>query len=246
MNTNKRIPDDFRMAITALALTATVAVVLAVVASYWLGSSFPAPEEASELKVKYLEQYIEVAQVIVVGVFVTLVSVIIQFMLPEARDRFERYKESRQAYSRAKTAALYLPDRVANSDSAKAFVLVEEAHRELHFAETFADVIISKGYLDWFANPELWILYNYWQIAAVAKVLRSDKAFENKDELRRRLDETVGVVHDRFGKRGEHCVRQKWVWDPQKDAKPNVMDRFDEEDKLCKKIKKAADSRSMK
>lgn len=246
MNTNKRIPDAYRTSITALVLTLGVALVLAGLAWCWLGSSFPAPEKASGLKVKYLEQYIEVAQVIVVGFFVALVSVIIQFMRPEARDRFERYKESRQAYSRAKTAVLYLPDRVVNSNPAEAFELVEKAHRQLHLAETFADVIISKGYLDWFANPKLWILYNYWQIDAVAEVLRSNKKNEDKDALRRCLDKTVGVVHKTFGKRGEKCVGQKWVWDPQKNAEPSVMDRFNEEDKLRTKIKTAAGSESVK
>lgn len=165
---------------------------------------------------------------IAVGVVVTLVAVIIPLMLPEARDRFERYKESRQAYSRAKTAVIYLPDRVANVDSKKAAHLVEEAHRELHFAETFEAVIIDKGYLNWFASPDLWVLYNYWQIVAVAEALRRSNwsTTANTDLLRYRLRQALNVVHKRFGPRGEVCKGERWRWDL-KDGS-----RFKNEDEL--------------
>jgi hypothetical protein len=217
--------------------------VLAIAAWLWLWSSFSVPPTASgELQVKYLEQYISVAQVIVAGVFVSLVSVIIQFMLPEARDRFEQFKESRLAYSRAKTAVLYLPDRVANSDQVTAFVLVEEAHRALHLAETFEDVMIKKGYLHWFENPKLWILYNYWQIVAVAEVLRARESRpENRKELRGCLEQTLGVVHRRFGERGEGCKGQVWVFRKEDQRRePNIKYRFDEEDHLKTEIRRVA------
>lgn len=240
MNRKKSIPDDLRMATTALILTAIVASVLAVAAWTWL-RSFSVPDQEPGVQVQYLEQYIEVAQVIVVGVFVTLVSVIIQFMIPEARDRFERYKESRQAYSRAKTAVLYLPDRVANSNLENAFILVEEAHRELHLAETFEDEIISKGYLEWFYNPKLWTPYNYWQIVAVAEVLRLPAVnFEDKNELRERLDNTLKVVHGRFGERGQHCKGEKWGMPKEGSLKEKEKCRWAEEEQLRTDIKQTA------
>lgn len=223
------------MAKTALIVISLVAIVLAIIAGIWLTFTFPLPSDES-LRVHYLEQYLGVAQLIVVGIVVTLVSVIIPVMLSESRDKFERYKESRQAYSRAKTAVLYLPDRVTNADQENAFRLVEEAHRELHLAETFEDVIIEKGHLKWFGNPQLWILYNYWQIVAVAEVLRSRTIdwdiSANKNLLRDRIDETLEVAHRRFGRRGEACKGETW------DIKSGS--RFRKEDELSKHIRETA------
>jgi hypothetical protein len=231
------------MVARAFALVALVAVVLAVGTFFWLQASFPPPSWHS-LRVQYLEQYIALVQVIAAGVVVTLVSVIIPLMLPEARDRFERYKESRQAYSRAKTAVIYLPDRVAHVPREKAFLLVEKAHREIHLAETFEDVIIGKGYLKWFANPDLWILYNYWQIVAVAEVLRNYdwSVRENHDMLRDRLHGTLEVVHKRFGRRGEECAGEKWVLKHNVGDKGGPGDRFWEEDQIDKDIRKKLES----
>lgn len=213
-----------------LLFVALVAIILTLGALAWLEREFPLPPDPAE-RVTYLEQYIGLLQVIVVGFVVTLVSVIIPMTLPEARDRFERYKESRQAYSRAKTAVIYLPDKVANLDREKAFLLVEAAHRELHLAETFQDVIIEKGYLKWFANPSLWISYNYWQIFAVAEVLRNFDwgATEKKDTRRGQLHKTLDVVHSCFGKWGEKLLEVEW--DPQKGSPWREV-----EDKLEKQI----------
>jgi hypothetical protein len=190
-------------------------------------------------------------------IVIALVSAIIPNLISQARDQFEQYKESRLAYSKAKTAVLYLPDRVVNVDDRKtAFLIVEETHRKLHVAETFKDMIIRRGYLSWFNNPELWIIYNYWQIVAVAKVLRECEidwsVLENKNKLRKTLDCTLKVVHDRFGRRGERCEGEKWEiknssrcfnhksrFDGEKwEIEPfKHKSRFDEEDELERAIK---------
>ena len=202
---------NLAMVTKLLLLVAVVAIVLALGTLAWLGREFPLPSDPT-LRATYLEQYVGLVQVIAVGIVVTLLSVIIPMTLPEARDRFERYKESRQAYSRAKTAVIYLPDKVSSLDREKAFLLVEDAHRELHLAETFQDVIIGKGYLKWFANPGLWISYNYWQIFAVAEVLRNVdwNASKNRDRLSGQLQNTLDVVHGCFGKWGEKLAEVKW------------------------------------
>lgn len=234
MNAIRSLP----IAATALILIAIVAIVLLCVAVNWLLNEFPLPSNPT-VRVQYLEQYIHLAQLIGVGFVVTLLSAIIPLLLLETRDRFEQYKESRQAYSRAKTAVLYLPDRVLDVDREKAFLLVEEAHRELHFAETFEEVIINKGYLAWFDNPALWVLYNYWQIVAVAEVLRScttdSGVNESKDEFRDRLHRTLAVVHKRFGTRGQNCKGEKW------DLKDGS--RFRKEDELKERVNEIAHSR---
>lgn len=236
MDKKWKFVTKYPVEIKALALVALVVLTITLTISAWLWCYFPLPKDI-ESKVLYLEQYVKLVQVIFVGGFVGLVSVIIPMLLPDTRDRFERYKQSRLAYSRAKTAVLYLPDRVINAEDRKsAFILVENAHRELHFAETFEDVIITRGYLDWFARPDLWILYNYWQITAVAEVLRTTDYgnSEYRKVLQRRLHAAVGEVHKRFGRRGEYCENEKW----------DISDgsRFAKEDKLERKIENIAKS----
>lgn len=223
--------------VVIMALALTVAVIV------WLQTQFPPPVDDLAVKVRYLEQYVAVLQILAVGVLAAILTVIIPLLLPEARDRFERYKESRQAYSRAKTSVIYLPDKVANAaDMKEATELVAEAHRELHFAETFEKVIIDKGYLSWFANPHLWVLYNYWQIVAVAKVLRRSglNSMENRDLMRERLIEAVKVVHKYFGERGEECTGERWVI--KEDSKfEETVSRFEKEREIRELIDQKLD-----
>jgi len=215
----------------AFIMVALVTIIFAFVIFKKIQAYFPLPTDA-ELRVKYLEQYIVLIQLIAVGVAVTLIGIIIPHIFSEARDRFERYKESRVAYSRAKTAVLYLADRVVNVDRNKAFLLVAETHRELHFAETFEDVIIRKGYLKWFDNPYFWISYNYWQIVAVAEVLRIHNwnATKSNDRLKNNIYSMLEVVYKHFGKNGKKCVgRLKSEFEDEVDKK------IDEKLKLLKK-----------
>jgi len=213
-------------------LLMTSLMIFAIIVFVLLFAKFPPPSDdelkitGAELKVKYLEQYIDLLKAVMIGIAVTLISVIIPNMLTEVKDKFEQYKESRLAYSRAKTSVLYLADRVANVDQKKAFILVEEAHRELHFAETFEDIIIDKGYLNWFGNPILWIAYNYWQINAIAEVLRKhdwDKT-GNKDDLRNKLLNTVKKVRSHF-KPNEG----NWLDIKTKEAKKSFEDEIEDE-----------------
>ena len=75
---------DFTIVQTLLLLVAFVAIILAIGAIFWLRSEFPLPSDP-KLRVKYLEQYVGLVQLIAVGIVVTLVSVIIPMMLPEAK-----------------------------------------------------------------------------------------------------------------------------------------------------------------
>ena len=214
---NKNFVTKILLIIISVVILLVVIVFLFIIpfiALKWFSYNFKLPDHQT-LRVSYLEQYIKFVQILLVSVFVTIISAIIPHIISRERDRFEQYKESRLAYSRAKTAVLYLPDRVVSvDDREKAFLLVEKAHRELHFAETFKNLIINRKYLSWFANPKLWIIYNYWQIVAVAEVLREFEIdwsiSKNKNELKEILKRTLDVVHRRFGRTGEKCKDEKW------------------------------------
>lgn len=226
--------------ITRVVLGVALAIVVPTCGLFiWLQLQFP-PSEEKPVSVRYLEQYVEVLDVVAAGVLVGIVTVIIPLLIPEARDRFERYKESRRAYSRAKTAVIYLPDRVANAgDTKEAMRLVEQAHRELHYAETFEQVIIGRGYLDWFANPALWLKFNYWKIFAIASVLRRSgpNSLEDRDLVRKRLDEVLDVVDNFFGERGEKRASETWVIEVSAEDTTEVS-RFEREDELRDQIEK--------
>ena len=177
-----------------------------------------------ELRVGYLEQYIELFRVIVVGVVMALASVLIPLVYSQAKAKFERYKEARSAYSKAKTGVLYLRDRVleeishgngagpqeAEASASKVFKLIETAHRELHLAETFEDDIISLDFLEWYEAPKTWVLHNYWRLVAIGDTARyylellekgsSDEQVEREFNLRNMLDTTWEKVEVAFGK----------------------------------------------
>lgn len=211
---------------------------------FWLNTQFSPPEQNEKLNVKYLEHYVAAFQILAVGIFAAIVTVVIPLLMPEARDRFERFKESRKAYSKAKTAVIYLPVKVANAaDMKEAVILVEEAHRQLHFAETFEKEIIEKGYLAWFECPYLWTIYNYWQIEAVVKVLRrsSLQVIEDSELLRKRLEVAVKIVHDYFGDRGGKFAGKKWIITPPSKSEGDLK-RFKKEAELQKLIDDELDS----
>src|SRR4051794_18155665 len=100
-NPMKSLWDKLGIVTKLFLVVAVVAIGLGLGLFFWLRSSFPLPEDAG-LRVQYLAQFVRLVQVVTAGVVVTLIVAIIPVILPEARDRFERYKESRQAYSRAK------------------------------------------------------------------------------------------------------------------------------------------------
>lgn len=162
------------------------------------------------------DHYIGLLNIVVVGVLVALVSVLIPSVYSQARDRFDRYKEARLAYSKAKTAVLYLGDRIVEAAShreqnerAQLFALVEKAHRELHLAETFGEDIRAQRFLSWYDDPSVWILHNYWRIVAVSAALRwyeENAPFADEPEpavkLRDKIKKTSTLVDNAFGELG--------------------------------------------
>ena len=208
MNELQLIFKKFTLPQKILFLIGSVSVlfIFIIVILIWL--VFPPPDEG-QLRVQYLEQYVNLIQIIAVGIVVTLLSIIIPMIIAEDKAKFERYKDSRLAYSKAKTAVLYLADRVQTVDKKTAFALIEEAHRELHLAETFQDIIISEKHLEWWeGNKKLWIPYNYWQIISVAKVLRIHDwgtSTESKNALKNNLEQIFETVDKYFGRTGDKC-----------------------------------------
>src|SRR5437870_727185 len=60
-------------------------------------------------RIEYYKFYLEAFKVIAVGFGVAVLGILVPAILTEGRYRFERLKESRNAYSEVKTGVDYLP-----------------------------------------------------------------------------------------------------------------------------------------
>lgn len=111
--------------------------------------------------------YLEVFKVIGGGLFVALLTLYVQ----RQHYKFDRLKESRRAYSEAKTGVDYLELRLASLNLADAAALLQQTHVTKHMAELYPEIEtylrrrgIRKGAADW--GDEL-----YYRLAAARVIL---------------------------------------------------------------------------
>lgn len=156
--------------------------------------------EGGNLSLDELRFFLDAYKAIGIAFLVALLGVVIPYVLPEARDKFERFKESRVAYSQAKTSVIYLPEKLASLAFAEAVAAVRDAHEKLHLAETYPREL--RQHLHWHTYPDTWVDRNYWELFALRKVLvvNVDKWSNLKagDRLQA-LHEALTVVEQFFG-----------------------------------------------
>ena len=158
-----------------------------------------------ELKRFYFNAYKSVG----IGLLVALLAVIIPQMLPEARDQFERFKDSRIAYSHAKTSVIYLPARLATLSFEDAVSHVQDAHEKLHLAETYKKELLT--HLMWYPKPEIWSERMYWEISAIRAILESNvDTWSNlsKGIRMRVLSDAVDVVRKEYDEDGRQRSKE--------------------------------------
>jgi hypothetical protein len=118
-----------------LAVIATIAI--ATVALFMLQRS---AEQYSGLplteRIEYYKLYVELSKAVLVGFAAALLGILI----PEMRHSFERFRDSRTAYSEAKTSVDYLPLRLCTLDLKSAGALVQRAHVRKHEAELYDEL----------------------------------------------------------------------------------------------------------
>ncbi len=152
---------------------------------------FSEPNLTLDLKRFYFNAYKAVG----IGFLVALLATIVPQMLPEARDKFERFKDSRVKYSQAKTSVIYLPERIATLSFEDAILMVQDAHEKLHLAETYKKEL--RKHLKWYPYPKIWSEQMYWEITAVKTMLKSKVDIwpnMNEGEHMRVLCNVVDVV----------------------------------------------------
>jgi hypothetical protein len=182
---------------TILWISAVVAIVLVAIVT-WLWNTYPTTD------IDERRLYFDAYQAIGIGFLVALLGTIIPNLILESRDKFERAKESRIAYSQAKTSVLYLQGTLSVLGYGEAMAVLQESHRKLHIAETYGKEL--KQYLKWYGDKETWIAQTYWELTAVRRLLQSradewkDLSFGARTAL---VDKALSAVRDLFGAKGE-------------------------------------------
>lgn len=166
------------------------------------------PAAGEDLKPDDLRFFLDAYKAIGIGFLVALLGVVIPHLRPEARDRFERFRDSRVAYSHAKTSVIYLPESLTSLSFAEAAAAVQEAHEALHLAETYPKEL--KKHLHWHPNPDTWVDRNYWDLFAMRHVLDANVdgwSARTGGQRLQALREALKVVDDVFGADNERWSR---------------------------------------
>jgi hypothetical protein len=91
-------------------------------------------------RIAYWKFYLDATKMVLTGFFVVLLGALIPHGFSQARHRFERLKESRIAFSRAKTGVDYLPVRLCALNLKEAGAAVQQLHVWKHRAELYAEL----------------------------------------------------------------------------------------------------------
>jgi len=104
---------------------------------YNLGPTMPTAD-----RIQYLKLYADWAKAVLVGFGAALLAILIPAYLSEVRFHFERLRDSRTAYSEAKTGQDYLLLRLSTLDLKDAAALVQRVHVRKHEAELYSELAI--------------------------------------------------------------------------------------------------------
>jgi len=113
-------------------------------------------------RIQYYKLYVDLAKSVLVGFGAALLGILIPAVFAEARYSFERLRDSRTAYSEAKTSIDYLPLRVCTLDLKGAAAMVQRAHVRKHEAELYPELKFHLKRRGIDRTPEQWgdELYN--------------------------------------------------------------------------------------
>jgi hypothetical protein len=107
-------------------------------------------------RIAYYKLYVDLAKAVLVGLGATLLGVLVPAIFAEARYSFERLRDSRTAYSEAKTSVDYLALSLCTLNLKDAAALVQRAHVRKHEAELYAELKIHLKRRHIEQTPEQW------------------------------------------------------------------------------------------
>lgn len=124
------------------------------------------------LKLKYMNYFLGIYKTIFVSFLVTLLVALLPQVYTEKKDRFERLKESRRAYSEAKTAVIYLPYKLSEMNYLRGASALEVAHVKLHMALTYPELETHLSQLGHTETPREWGEKVYDKLVKMKELLK--------------------------------------------------------------------------
>jgi hypothetical protein len=121
-----------------------------------------------KLDVKTFPTFLDGYKAIGIGFLVAVLVVLVPQLLPEEKYRFERLKDSREAYSKAQTGITYLPNKIAALSLVDSVALLQSVHQDLHVAQTYEELA---SHLAPYDTPEEWGPSKYGTLMAIKTTL---------------------------------------------------------------------------
>ena len=133
------------------------------------------PSSVSVARVPVYAFELDMFKTILAGFIVAMLGVLIPAVASEAKERHEQRKESRAAYSEAKTGVDYLKLRLAASNFKDASAALQSVHYHKHLAQLFEDLPewIRMRYGD-DTTPDDWDVLLYRQLFDARFVLEQN------------------------------------------------------------------------
>jgi hypothetical protein len=147
---------------------------------------------SSEADLQRCKLALDVLKLAVVGFLIALLGILIPKGFSEARYKFEKQKEARIAFSRAKTGVDYLSLRLAVVPLQEAAALIQQLHVWKHRAELYPQEVSDflRGRKEGL-TPKQWADLQYEQLHAVRDALeRSADAWNKMSKSKR-----IAVLH---------------------------------------------------
>lgn len=132
----------------------------------------------------YLHFILEGYKAIGIGFLIAILGTLIPHLLPETKYKFEKQKEGRQVYSRAKTEIEYLHLNLARLRRGEAIDYLLEVHQRKHLADIYIREMPGIG--QWYGNP-------YETIKCCRRVLEETSEWDDlyPDQRREKLCEAL-------------------------------------------------------
>ena len=124
-------------------------------------------------RLPFYKLYLDALKAILISGLVALASVLIPAIISQANADFRKLKESRTAYSNAKTGVDYLPLRLSSLSLPEAAAHIQQMHVYKHHAELYEELKdhLKRRHIP--GGPEQWGDAMYDKLFAVRQVLEA-------------------------------------------------------------------------
>jgi hypothetical protein len=124
-------------------------------------------------RLPFYKLYLDALKAILISGLVALASVLIPAIISQANADFRKLKESRSAYSNAKTGVDYLPLRLSSLSLVEAAAHIQQVHVYKHQAELYEELKdhLKRRHIP--GGPEHWGDAMYNKLFALRKVLEA-------------------------------------------------------------------------